>query len=108
MYRHAELLCESLGPDRGVVDFRKHVAWYLKGFSVSRTTRQALALAGNLPELGELLNTLERHQPFPTAVLGQPRGRTSHRRAVALPDGWLTDRDSRAVPFTAELEHSGG
>jgi hypothetical protein len=25
-----------------------------------------------------------------------------------LPEGWLTDRDSRAVPFEAELAHSGG
>jgi hypothetical protein len=41
-------------------------------------------------------------------VLGQPRGRTSGARSVALPEGWLAARDSRAVPFGAELDDSGG
>jgi len=108
MYRHAELLTEWLGEPRGVVDFRKHVAWYLKGFSAPKELRTAMALASSLPELADLLGRLDLDQPFPADILGHPRGRTSGARAVALPDGWLADRDSRAVPFGAELADSGG
>ena len=108
MYRHAELLADWLGEERGVTDFRKHVAWYLKGFSVGSELRRALALASGLAELAELLGRLDQSQPFPAEVLGQPRGRTSGARKVALPEGWLADRESRAVPFGAELDDSGG
>jgi nifR3 family TIM-barrel protein len=108
MYRHAELLADWLGEERGVTDFRKHVAWYLKGFSVGSELRRALALASGLVELAELLGRLDQSQPFPADVLGRPRGRTSGARKVALPEGWLADRESRAVPFGAELADSGG
>jgi nifR3 family TIM-barrel protein len=109
MYRHAELLCQWHESAHGVVDFRKHVAWYLKGFSVGAETRRALAMASSLAELSELLDSIDDlDQPYPTAVLGQPRGRTTGARSVALPEGWLTERDSRSVPFGAELADSGG
>jgi nifR3 family TIM-barrel protein len=108
MYRHAELLCEWLGSERGVVDFRKHVAWYLKGFSIGSEQRRALAMASSLAELADLLGGLDQSQPFPAEILGQPRGRTTGARKVALPDGWLAERESRAVPFGAELADSGG
>jgi nifR3 family TIM-barrel protein len=108
MRRHAELLAEWLGEQRGVIDFRKHVAWYLKGFSVGSELRTALAQASSLTELDDLLARLDLSQPFPSSVVGQPRGRTTGTRAVTLPSGWLDDRDSRAVPAGAETEHSGG
>jgi nifR3 family TIM-barrel protein len=108
MRRHAELLAEWLGEERGVIDFRKHVAWYLKGFSVGSHLRGALATSSTLAELDEHLAALDVDQRFPDAVLGQPRGRTSGSRAVALPEGWLASGDSRAVPFGAELDNSGG
>ncbi len=108
MRRHAELLAEWMGEERGVTDFRKHVAWYLKGFAVGGEARSAMAMASSLAELGDRLAALDLDQPFPTEVLGQPRGRTSGGRPVSLPEGWLAGRDSRAVPFGAELAHSGG
>jgi nifR3 family TIM-barrel protein len=108
MYRHAELLADWLGERRGVTDFRKHVAWYLKGFSVGSELRTRLAMASGLAELAGLLGQLDRSQPFPVAVLGQPRGRTTGDKKVSLPEGWLDDRESRQVPFGADIEHSGG
>ena len=108
MRRHAELLADWLGEERGVIDFRKHVAWYLKGFSVGSEMRQALARSSSLTELDDHLGRLDRAQPFPAEVLGQPRGRTGSPRVVALPEGWLADRGSRAVPAGAELADSGG
>jgi nifR3 family TIM-barrel protein len=109
MRRHAVLLTESLGGQtEGVVDFRKHVAWYLKGFPVGSDLRRALAMASSLAELDDLLGRLDPHAPFPVEILGQPRGRTNTAKRVTLPDGWLTDRDTEGVPDGAELDDSGG
>jgi nifR3 family TIM-barrel protein len=108
MRRHAELLCRWLDSERGVVDFRKHVAWYLKGFTVGSELRRALASASTRAELDDLLDRLGPDQLFPDSVLGRPRGRTSGERAVTLPHGWLGDRRSRFVPRAAELCDGGG
>jgi nifR3 family TIM-barrel protein len=109
MRRHAELLTEWLGAERdGCTDFRKHVAWYLKGFPVGAELRRALAMVSGLGELDDLLGKLEHDAPFPVEILGQPRGRTNSPGRVALPDGWLDSRDDDAVPAGAELDDSGG
>ena len=108
MRRHADLLAEWAGEDVGLRDFRKHVAWYLKGFAVGSELRGALAGVSTLGGLDDLLGKLDADQPFPREVLGRPRGRTSGRSGVALPNGWLASRDECAVPEGAELPHSGG
>jgi tRNA-dihydrouridine synthase len=107
MHRHATLLSDEQGERHGCTDFRKHVAWYLKGFSVGSDVRRALAMVSGLDELAELLAGIS-DQPYPAAVLGAPRGRTSTPRPVALPEGWLADRDDPRPPAGAELEVSGG
>jgi nifR3 family TIM-barrel protein len=107
MHRHAGLLAAEHGERHGCSDFRKHVAWYLKGFSVGSDIRRALAMVSGLDELADLLARIE-DQPYPTAVLGAPRGRTTPPRAVSLPEGWLADRDDPRPPAGAELEVSGG
>lgn len=109
MRRHAELLVQWLGSEQdGCVDFRKHVAWYLKGFPVGSELRRALAMIDSLAELDDLLGKLDPDEPYPVAVLGQPRGRTNSPGKVYLPDGWLDGRDDDTVPFGAELDNSGG
>ena len=108
MHRHAELLGDWLGEQRGVTEFRKHVAWYLKGFSVGGTARRALALSSSLAELDDLLAGLDPNEPFPEDVLGRPRGRTTAGHGVSLPEGWLDSAESCEVPLGAGTEHSGG
>jgi tRNA-dihydrouridine synthase len=109
MRRHATLLAEWLGGEReACTDFRKHVAWYLKGFPVGQQVRQALAMVSSLSELDDLLGKLDPAEPFPTAVLGEPRGRTNSPGKVYLPDGWLAARDADDVPVDAETDDSGG
>ncbi|MFE7134154.1 tRNA dihydrouridine synthase DusB [Streptomyces sp. NPDC057638] len=109
MRRHAELLGEWIGDEtRGVIDFRKHVAWYLKGFSVGSEARKALAVTSSLGELDERLGGLELDQAWPEGADG-PRGRTSGNNRVVLPDGWLRDPyDCAAITPEAELDTSGG
>ncbi|MEO3973330.1 tRNA dihydrouridine synthase DusB [Streptomyces sp. CAU 1734] len=109
MRRHAELLGEWIGDEsRGVIDFRKHVAWYLKGFAVGSEMRKRLAITSSLAELDEQLGELELDQPWPAGADG-PRGRTSGNNRVVLPDGWLKDPyDCAGVSPDAELDTSGG
>jgi hypothetical protein len=93
---------------KGCQEIRKHIAWYCKGFSVAGPTRLALAHVSSLAELDALLATIDGDQPFNTAILGSPRGRTNAAKRVALPDGWLDDPDEDVVPWAADVMHSGG
>lgn len=109
MVRHARLLGEWIGDEsRGVIDFRKHVAWYLKGFAVGSEMRKRLAVTSSLEELRAQLSALDLDQPWPVGADG-PRGRTSGNNRVVLPDGWLKDPyDCAGVGEDAELDTSGG
>lgn len=107
MLRHGQLLVEYFeNEDRAMRDIRKHMAWYLKGFSVPREIRSSLGMVTSLAHMSELLSHLE-DQPYPQAVGDAPRGRTSHGRAVTLPDGWLDDPDEFAN-ITIDDAISGG
>ncbi|MFE3185672.1 tRNA dihydrouridine synthase DusB [Streptomyces violascens] len=109
MLRHATLLGEWIGDEtRGVIDFRKHVAWYLKGFAVGSEMRKSLAVTSSLAELGAQLSELDLDQSWPVGADG-PRGRTSGNNRVVLPDGWLKDPyDCSGISMEAELDTSGG
>jgi tRNA-dihydrouridine synthase len=106
--RHAVLLSEELGQARAAREIRKHVAWYTKGFAIGSTLRGRLGLVGSLAELDDLLGELDPAQPFPVGVLGAPRGRTSPRGRVPLPEGWLQSVDDAGVPADAEALVGGG
>jgi nifR3 family TIM-barrel protein len=105
--RHGALLAAHFGEDKGMRDLRKHIAWYLHGFPAGSELRRALALVKTLHELDMLLDRLDADAPFPAAGTG-PRGRQGSPARVALPDGWLDDRDDCTVPAGADLMHSGG
>lgn len=108
MRRHAELLCEHMGEERGCKEFRKHVGWYLKGFRAGGEMRRSLGLVGTLADLDRLLADLDPAEPFPASELGAPRGRQgSPREKVVLPEGWLDDTDGVGCVI-AEDTVSGG
>ncbi len=108
MRRHAELLVQHLGEERGCKEFRKHVAWYLKGFATGGEMRRSLGLVDTLADLDRLLADLDPSEPFPVDVLGAPRGRQGRAKKVALPHGWLDDRDDLLIDAAAESDVSGG
>ncbi len=110
MRRHAELLCQHMGEERGCKEFRKHVSWYLKGFAAGGTLRRSLALITTLAELEILLAELDPDEPFPVLELGTPRGRQgSPRTRVVLPEGWLDDTDGSDYHLHEEAtEVTGG
>jgi nifR3 family TIM-barrel protein len=108
MRRHAELLCQHMGEERGCKEFRKHVTWYLKGFSAGGAMRRDLGLVKTLADLDALLADLDPREPFPVSELGAPRGRQgSPREKVVLPEGWLDDTDGLGCVI-AEDTVSGG
>ncbi len=109
MRRHAELLCEHMGEERGCKEFRKHVSWYLKGFAAGGTLRRNLALVDSLAALDVLLAELDPHEPFPTQELGSPRGRQGSPRArVVLPEGWLDDADGSGCHVHEDVSETTG
>jgi nifR3 family TIM-barrel protein len=109
MRRHAELLVQHRGEERGCKEFRKHVSWYLKGFRAGGPLRRDLALVESLAALDRLLGELDPAEPFPVGELGSPRGRQGSPRRVVLPDGWLADRDdARCAEAEDLLAGSGG
>jgi nifR3 family TIM-barrel protein len=110
MRRHAELLSEHMGEERGCKEFRKHVSWYLKGFSAGGPLRHSLALVDSLAALDALLEELDPSEPFPEHALGTPRGRQgSPRTKVVLPEGWLDDSDGSGAHVQEDAtEITGG
>ena len=108
MRRHAELLVQHVGDElHGCKEFRKHVAWYLKGFAAGGDLRNSLALVSSLAALEDLLGRLDPAEPFPLHALGTPRGRQGSPRRVVLPQGWLDDVDGTGCAVEEDL-HSGG
>ena len=111
MRRHAELLCEHMGEERGCKEFRKHVSWYLKGFRAGGTLRHSLALVDSLASLDALLDDLDPAEPFPVSELGHaprppglaagqggpPRGLARRRRRGRQPRPGGEQRDHRRV-----------
>jgi nifR3 family TIM-barrel protein len=110
MRRHAELLCQHMGEERGCKEFRKHVSWYLKGFAAGGDLRRSLGLVDSLAALDVLLADLDPTESFPVSALGLPRGRQGSPRArVALPEGWLDDTDGAGAHVQEEAgETTGG
>jgi nifR3 family TIM-barrel protein len=108
--RHAELLAGLSDERHGLVDLRKHMAWYFKGFPVGGDVRQALGLVSSFADLDAALARLDGSVAFPVSELGVPRGRRgSPRDRVALPAGWLDDAGGCDLDLAdAELGISGG
>ncbi len=108
MRRHAELLSHHLGEEKGCTEFRKHVAWYLKGFRAGGDLRHRLALVSSLAALDELLADLDPDEEFPVRELGTPRGRQGSPRRVVLPEGWLEDRSCELDGVPEDVESGSG
>ena len=108
--RHAELLAGIHGERWGLIDLRKHMAWYFKGFPVGGEIRRGLSTVSSFEELDGLLARLDPEAQMPADELGKPRGRQGTPRAhVTLPYGWLDSRELGDADLSAaESDVSGG
>jgi nifR3 family TIM-barrel protein len=110
MLDHARLLIAWLGDEEAALrSFRKHSAWYTKGFPGGAALRQRLMQVRALAELERALAGLERSLPFPPEAVRVPRGKTGGTQKVALPAGYLDDLEDATPPgVLAEAAESGG
>jgi len=113
IYRHAELMVEYFDSERkGLLELRKHMAWYLKGYAVGGAARRELGLVSTLGELQTKLAALPADEPYPGSDAEGPRGRAGSPKTPHLPEGWLSstamDDQLRAMISQAELAISGG
>ncbi len=108
MMEHAELLVDWFGPYKGIREFRKHTAWYLKGYPVGGAIRGQLGQVESLDQLAALLATLS-DAPLPPENIRAARGHTRGPQVVALPDGWLDDPyDESVAGADGDSAASGG
>lgn len=109
MLEHARLLCGFLGETGAMRSFRKHSSWYTKGFRGGAPLRERLMHVQTLAELESALRGVERTLPFPPEAMRVARGKTAGTQTVALPEGFLDDRDDATPPGPeAEAADSGG
>ncbi|MCA9603228.1 MAG: tRNA-dihydrouridine synthase, partial [Myxococcales bacterium] len=104
MREHATLLVEWFGP-HGIRMFRKHAGWYTKGFPRSAELRGQLMRVQDLAHLDTLLAPIDAETPFPPTAMRVPRGKSGGTQRVALPEGYLLDRDD-ATPLADEVSES--
>ncbi len=108
MTEHAGLLVEWFGDYKGIREFRKHTAWYLKGYPVGGAIRGQLGQVESLDQLAMLLETLA-DAPLPPENIRAARGHTRGPQVVALPDGWLDDPyDGLVAGAEGDSAASGG
>ena len=109
MRHHAQLLAGWFGEAFGIRGFRKHATWYTKGFRDSKALRVQLCAVRSLSELDEILSGIDRDEPFSPIAVRAPRGKSGGTQKVALPEGWLENRDDETPPGAeAEDPTSGG
>ena len=92
-----------------LASFRKHVAWYTKGFRSSSAVRAGLAQLKTLDDLRALVEQLDGDEAFPEAAKRAIRGKSGRAKRVILPHGFLETLDSDAPLEESTLaELSGG
>ncbi len=107
--RHAELLVEVFGPEKGAREVRKHTGWYLAGYPIGGQVRRALSQVGSLEELHRRLDGLDPELTLQPGSERTVRGHTNGPRPVSVPDGWFARADDPTPPGAeAELLVSGG
>jgi nifR3 family TIM-barrel protein len=107
MCKHLSLLVASIGEARAIPSFRRQATWYTKGFRGSTHLRDALVVASSFDELVNVLSKVDRALEFPTSVLRVPRGKSSGQKALSLPDGYLDNPESNALPVDGTWADGG-
>lgn len=106
--RHVQLVVEWEGQE-WLAPFRKHLAWYLKGYPVGSELRRRAASVGTVADVEAVLGALDPDATTTTDPAGIVRSHSNALRAVALPEGWLDDPDEDVhLDATAEALVSGG
>jgi nifR3 family TIM-barrel protein len=98
MQRHARLLVDFFGAERGMRQMRKWCAWYTTGFRNSAVVRRVLSTVETYEAMVEELARLDPEEPFPLATVRHNRVKDNRTQRVTLPRGYLESRDDDALP----------
>ncbi len=98
---HARRLAAWAGEKHGVLQMRRHLTWYTKGFPGSTRLRAELPHVHTLADVERVLAAIPRATPFPPEALRVPRGKSGGTQQVALPEGYLDDLADDTPPGAA-------
>ncbi len=98
LHEHARRLVAFFGEPAALLQVRKWVGWYTKGFRGSAALRANLAALRTLADLEALLAGLDALEPFPTGALRVHRAKGGRTQEVRLPVGYLDRRDDETPP----------
>ncbi len=107
MIEHAVLLAEWVGELNAMRMFRRHAAWYTKGFRGSAAVRERLSAMETLDDLRRCVATIDADEPFPPAAMRVVRGKSTGTQSVALPPGFLDDLEDLTPPCAEEPGDGG-
>jgi nifR3 family TIM-barrel protein len=96
------------GERRGVLQFRKHLGWYLTGYSVGSEARRRLVQATSYAELEDGLRRLDPDLAVEPGAEARPRGTQTGPHPVVVPQGWLDDEATTPPDADADAAVSGG
>ncbi len=106
--RHVSLLVEWHGGEHRLSAFRKHLAWYLKGYPVGTRLRQLAGRIETVADVESLLAELDPDAPAPQGAAGFNRSHSNPLKRVALPDRWLEDPEELVGVAEPVAVPSGG
>lgn len=107
--RHVALIVEWQDGEERLAHFRKHLAWYLKGYPVGSAVRQDAGQVATVEQIHRLLDRLDPDAEAPEGVERIVRSHSNALSKVALPEHWLDDPDAQVeLPRGAEALVSGG
>ena len=98
MRDHARRLVDFFGEEVGVRQMRKWCTWYTVGFKGSARVRGRLVRVASLEQIEAILDELDGEESFPLNALRAHRAKGGRTQRVALPDGYLEDRDDDTPP----------
>ncbi len=107
MREHLLLLAEMMGEERAILAFRRQATWYTKGFRGSAVLRERLVAATNIQKFLSLLEGLDAKEPFPLSALRVPRGKSSGRQRLVLPEGYLDNPEAFGLPDDDDCAEGG-
>jgi nifR3 family TIM-barrel protein len=96
------------GERRGVLQFRKHLGWYLTGYPVGSEVRRRLVTATSVAELEDGLGALDPELVPLQDAAALPRGTQAGPHPVVVPRGWLDTEAVTPPDAGADALVSGG
>ncbi len=108
MFAHARKLCDWFGERFAMHSFRRHASWYTKGFRLTSEQRAGLMRVETWMDLRNLLETVDRAQPFPPSAMRVVRGKATGIQKVALPLGYLNNLDDDSPLSGSDIDPGDG